>query len=79
MVFTPEKTIEDVVTDFLGAAPTLAEIAAYRLPDDLQARAHDLLGKNRAVVYLTKNAPKWKSSGRLTTCLLWLKRKHGSN
>ncbi len=48
MVFTPEKTIEDVVTDFLGAAPTLAEIAAYRLPDDLQARAHDLLGKNRA-------------------------------
>ena len=48
MMFTPEKTIKDVVTDFLGAAPTLEEIAAYRLPDELQARAHDLLEKNRA-------------------------------
>jgi hypothetical protein len=35
----PESTIKDVVTDFLGAAPTLEEIAAYRLPDELQARA----------------------------------------
>lgn len=43
----PEKSIADVVTDFLGAAPTLEEIAAYRLPDDLQARAHRLLEKNR--------------------------------
>ena len=45
---TPEKTIEDVVTDFLGAAPTLEEIANYRLPDELQTRAHGLLEKNRA-------------------------------
>lgn len=44
----PAKTIKDVVTDFLGSAPTLEEIAAYRLPDELQARAHDLLDKNRA-------------------------------
>lgn len=44
----PVKTIKDVVTDFLGSAPTLEEIAAYRLPDDLQERAHDLLDKNRA-------------------------------
>lgn len=43
----PERTIADVVTDFLGSAPTLEEIAAYRLPDDLQRRAHDLLDKNR--------------------------------
>lgn len=48
MDFAPEKTVKDVVTDFLGSAPTLEQIAAYRLPDALQARAHDLLEKNRA-------------------------------
>lgn len=48
MALTPEKTIKDVVTDFLGSAPTLEALAAYRLPDELQVRAHDLLEKNRA-------------------------------
>jgi hypothetical protein len=44
----PERvTVTDVVTDFLGSAPTLEDIAAYRLPDDLQQRAHELLEKNR--------------------------------
>lgn len=47
MAIAPERTVSDVVTDFLGSAPTLEEIAAYRLPDDLQARAHLLLEKNR--------------------------------
>lgn len=47
MTFAPEKTAKDVVTDFLASAPTLEDIAAYRLPDDLQARAHLLLDKNR--------------------------------
>lgn len=48
MELVPAKTLADVVTDFLGSAPTLEEIAAYRLPDDLQARAQALLDKNRA-------------------------------
>jgi hypothetical protein len=48
MSFAPEKTVKDVVTDFLGSAPTLEEIAEYRLPDELQAWAHDLLEKNRS-------------------------------
>lgn len=47
MSVAPEKTVSDVMTDFLSAAPTLEEIAAYRLPDDLQQRAHTLLDKNR--------------------------------
>ena len=47
MAVAPEKTVSDVVTDFLSSAPTLEEIAGYRLPDDLQARAHTLLEKNR--------------------------------
>jgi len=47
MALAPGTTIADIVTDFLGSAPTLEEIAAYRLPDELQVRAHDLLDKNR--------------------------------
>jgi len=47
MGLAPEKTISDVVTDFLSTAPSLKEIAAYRLPEDLQTRAHTLLEKNR--------------------------------
>ncbi|MEP7290004.1 MAG: hypothetical protein ABI947_30015 [Chloroflexota bacterium] len=48
MTDTPVRSIEDTVTDFLSAAPTLQEIAAYRLPDVLQDRAHELLNKNRS-------------------------------
>lgn len=66
MAYTQEKTVSDVVTDFLGAAPTLEEIAAYRLPDELQTRAHDLLEKNRAGSLAMTNAPKWKNFARLT-------------
>lgn len=44
----PANTIKDIVTDFLGSAPTLEEIAAYRLPEALQNYAHNLLDKNRA-------------------------------
>lgn len=46
MTAAPEKTVSDVMTDFIGSAPTLEEIAAYRLPDELQHRAHELLDKN---------------------------------
>ena len=41
------RTLKDVVTDFLASAPSLDEIAAYRVPPDLQARAHLLLDKNQ--------------------------------
>lgn len=47
MAVAPEKTVTDIVTDFLGSGPTLVEIAAYRLPEDLQRRAHDLLDINQ--------------------------------
>jgi hypothetical protein len=47
MAVAPEKTIKDIVTDFLGSGPSLEEIAAYRLPEDLQQRAHELLEYNR--------------------------------
>lgn len=47
MDFSPQKTVSDIVTDFLSRAPSLEEIAAYRLPDEFQAHAHKLLEKNR--------------------------------
>lgn len=48
MANAPASTIKDVVTDFLGSAPSLEEIVAYRLPEELQTRAHELLSRNRA-------------------------------
>jgi hypothetical protein len=48
MTDTQVRTIKEVVTDFLGSAPALEEIATYRLPTDLQDRAHQLLDRNRA-------------------------------
>lgn len=47
MPIAPEKTVSDVMTDFLGSAPSLEEIAEYRLQSNLQERAHLLLDKNR--------------------------------
>jgi hypothetical protein len=47
MYFAPERTITDVVTDFLSSTHSLEEIAAYRLPDEIQERAHYLLQQNR--------------------------------
>jgi len=41
------RTIKDLVADFLGSVPSLQEIADYRLPPELQERAHELLSKNR--------------------------------
>lgn len=48
MTDAPPRTLKDIVTDFLGSAPTLEALATYRLPDELQERAHDLLVRNRA-------------------------------
>ena len=42
----PTRTVFGEITDFLATNPTPEEIVAYRLPDDLQARAHELLDKN---------------------------------
>lgn len=42
----PVRTVFGEITDFLATNPTPEEIIAYRLPDDLQARAHELLDLN---------------------------------
>lgn len=42
----PIRTVFGVITDFLASDPTPEQIIAYRLPPDLEARAHDLLDRN---------------------------------
>jgi hypothetical protein len=34
------------ITDFLASDPTPEEIATYQMPANLQARLHELLGRN---------------------------------
>jgi hypothetical protein len=42
----PTQSIFGEITDFLANNPTPHEIIAYRLPEYLQKRAHELLEKN---------------------------------
>jgi hypothetical protein len=42
----PIRTVFSVITDFLASEPTPEQIIAYRLPPDLEARAHELLDRN---------------------------------
>jgi hypothetical protein len=42
----PVRSVFSVITHFLATDPTPEEIIAYRLPADLQARAHELLELN---------------------------------
>ncbi len=46
MIPSQTRTVFDVITDFLATNPTPEAILAYRLPDDLQARAIELLERN---------------------------------
>ena len=47
MSFAPTRTVFDVLTDFLASDPTPEDIFAYRLPDDLEERALQLLARKR--------------------------------
>lgn len=46
MFDAPVRSVFSEITDFLATNPTPEAIIAYRLPDDLQVRAHELLEKN---------------------------------
>jgi hypothetical protein len=47
MLLPSERTIQDIVSDFWGTAPSLEEIATYQLPDEIQARAYALLERKQ--------------------------------
>jgi hypothetical protein len=40
------RTVFDVITDFLASEPSTEELLTYHLPDDLQARADELVERN---------------------------------
>jgi len=42
----PSRTVFSEITDFLATNPSPEAIITYRLPDDLQQRASDLLERN---------------------------------
>ena len=42
----PVRSVFSEITDFLATNPTPEEIIPYRLPDDLQVQAHELLELN---------------------------------
>jgi hypothetical protein len=46
MLNAPVRTVFGEITNFLATNPTPEEIIDYELPDDLQARAIELLEKN---------------------------------
>jgi hypothetical protein len=46
MIPAPAKTVFDVLTDFLASDPSPEEVFAFSLPNELQARAEDLLELN---------------------------------
>jgi hypothetical protein len=54
MNHVPEKSAKEVFTEFLSTAPSLTEIAEYRLPEEAQTRAHALLDKNRTRTLTSK-------------------------
>lgn len=47
MSLNTDPSLLSEVADFIASRPTLAELAAYRMPAALDARIHDLLEKNR--------------------------------
>lgn len=47
MAVAPPFTITAVISHFLGAAPTLEEIVAFKLPEALEERALELLAHKR--------------------------------
>lgn len=47
MVSAPERSVFDVISDFIVSMPTAEAIIAYQLPRDIQERAHYLLERNR--------------------------------
>jgi hypothetical protein len=47
MAVAPPYTITTVMSEFLGTAPTLEEIIAFKLPEVLEARGLALLERSR--------------------------------
>lgn len=71
----PARTIFGEITDFLATNPTPEAIIAYQLPDDLQARARELLDKNGEGDLSPAEYNEMMDFARIDTMLLLLKAK----
>ena len=71
----PSRTVFGEITDFLATNPTPEEIIAYRLPDDLQARVHELLDKNGEGELTPEEHNEMMDFARIDNMLLLLKAK----
>lgn len=71
----PTRTIFGEITNFLATNPTPEEIIAYHLPDDLQARAHELLDKNSEGELTPEEENEMMDFARIDNMLLQLKAK----
>lgn len=47
MAIAPDRTLFDEITDFLASAPTAEQIIAFKLSNEIEKRALDLLELNR--------------------------------
>jgi hypothetical protein len=47
MSVAPARTVFDVITDFLAADPTPAEVLAFRLPSEMEGYALRLLARKK--------------------------------
>jgi hypothetical protein len=47
MVVDIQQSIFSELADFIVSQPTLEDIIAYRVPEPVEKRVHDLLDKNR--------------------------------
>ena len=71
----PERTIFAEITDFLATNPKPEDIIAYRLPDDLQQRAHELLDKNGEGELTVREREEMMDFARFDNMMLLLKAK----
>lgn len=71
----PTQTIYGEVTDFLANNPTPQEIVAYKLPEYLQERAHELLEKNGEGLLTSEEQKEMMDFSRIDHMLTLLKAK----
>jgi hypothetical protein len=69
------KTLSGIISDFLASEPTLEQLAEYRLPDDLQQRAHALLDMNRQGTLTTADRAEMEDFRRMDQLLTLTKAK----
>lgn len=71
----PVQSIFGEITDFLASNPGPQAIMDYRLPDDLQARAHELLEKNGEGLLTPEEQKEMMDFSRVDHMLTMLKAK----